>query len=367
MLIRCCHKENPSQAAVVLETGCDLNDCSSDGWTPLTLLCNKGNATMARLVLERGADANKMDGFGETPLWLACKTKRLDLIRLLVEHGADVNMPDGYASTPLYIACERGDVDVVRLLLEQGADANQADGSDTPLLAACSDGYWEVALLLLEHGADPDACADESSTSPLSVACRKGSLDMVRLLLAHGANIHRLDPNGLSVCHAVCSHEPDDRPERPDSSQAADTLRLVLEHGLDVLATSEDGHTPLSLAVQRRHPPLIRLLRSHVLRNRIFTHPHTDSVPNRNQFGRHTVSKRDFLMYGVQHPLSKWEVREFMDVRGCVRNGVLGLEKKYRLRTTTHTDDKRTGKVITNGREPMEEEAQRILLFWENF
>ena len=64
------------------------------------------------------------------------------------------------------------------------------------------------------------------------------------------------------------------------------------------------------------------------------------------------------------HPLSKWEVREYMDMVGCVRNGVRGIVEKYGGRVKEN-EERRCGlRVIVRGKKlPLD--LQRWLLFWE--
>ena len=181
----------------------------------------------------------------------------------------------------------------------------------------------------------------------------KGHRDVLRLFVEGGVDVdEERDEQGRTLLHQACGK--DNR----------DAVRALCENGADILAEDEDGSTSLCEALQsNKKQTILAIFRSHVLRNRIFTHPHTDSVPNLNLFVRDKVGSASFLLYGIEHPLSKWEVREYMDVVGCVRNGVRGLVEKYGLRVEEN-EERRCGLRVTLKRKNLPLDLQRWLLFW---
>ena len=143
-----------------------------------------------------------------------------------------------------------------------------------------------------------------------------------------------------------------------------DAVRALCENGADIFVKDRDGNTPLHFSLRYNNQPFLAIFRSHVLHNHIFTHPHTDSVPNLNLFARDKVENQAFLFFGLMHPLSRWEVREYMDVVGCVRNGVRGLAKKYGL-AMREDEERRCGlRIGVKGRSSFPLDLQRWLLFW---
>ena len=170
----------------------------------------------------------------------------------------------------------------------------------------------------------------------------KGHGDVLRLFVEGGVDVdEERDEKGETLLYRACYKN------NPDA------VRALCENGADILVEDRHGLSPLQLALISKNPSTLAIFRSHVLRNRIFTHPHTDSVPNLNLFVTDQVGSASFLLYGIEHPLSKWEVREYMDVVGCVRNGVRGLVKKYGLRVT-----------LKRRRNNLPLDLQRWLLFW---
>ena len=179
----------------------------------------------------------------------------------------------------------------------------------------------------------------------------KGHGDVLRVFVEAGVDVDERDDQGGTLLLQDCWQE----------NPAA--VRALCENGANILAVDESGRTPLINALGSNDLGTLAIFRSHVLHNRIFTHPHTDSVPNLNLFVRDKVGSASFLLYGIEHPLSKWEVREYMDVVGCVRNGVLGLAKKYDLEVDDE-EERRCGlRAFAFGRFPLD--LYRWLLFWE--
>ena len=180
----------------------------------------------------------------------------------------------------------------------------------------------------------------------------KGHGDVLRLFVEGGVDVdEEKDEQGRTLLHQACGK--DNR----------DAVLALLENGADILTEDRNGNFPLLYALQFNNQPILTIFRPHVLRNRIFTHPQTDSVPNLNLFVTDKVGSASFLLYGIEHPLSKWEVREHMDVVGCVRNGVRGLAKKYGLRVEEN-EERRCGLRVTLKRKNLPLDLQRWLLFW---
>ena len=179
----------------------------------------------------------------------------------------------------------------------------------------------------------------------------QGHGDVLRLFVERGVDVEKKDEYGRTLLHQAY--------DKGDT----DSVRVLCENGADIFAVNRYGYTPLIYALNGNNQTMLAIFRSHVLHNRIFTHPHTDSVPNLNLFVRDKVGSASFLLYGIEHPLSKWEVREYMDVVGCVRNGVLGLAKKYDLEVDDE-EERRCGlRAFAFGRFPLD--LYRWLLFWE--
>ena len=163
----------------------------------------------------------------------------LETLKLLIKHGMDVTAKDQNLSTPLHLASSSGNLEIVRILMESGADATNMDGSGrTPLHLASS---WvsnkaaSLLLCLMSHMLDINGQNDEHCRSPFREFTVKA--EIVRLLIEHGADVVAHDEAHSTPLHlaAKCA--------------SAQTVRLLIEHGADTTAKDRSDQTPLHLAL----------------------------------------------------------------------------------------------------------------------
>ena len=209
----------------LLAHGANVNARNHVGMTPLMVnLCN-GHADVVPLLIARGAEVNTSNGVGDTPLMYAIA--RLPLILLLLKHGASPNALNTKGYTALRLAAEQADPAVVRLLLVHGARDNGSAATDAAFVGrtdivqvllqnvknkaerrrratlalhtAVNQGNAEatkpVIKYLVEHEADLEVKGNWGWT-PFMAAVYDGQLDMVDYFLDHGANINATDDQG---------------------------------------------------------------------------------------------------------------------------------------------------------------------------
>uniref|UniRef100_A0A8C6KF31 Ankyrin repeat and SOCS box containing 16 n=1 Tax=Nothobranchius furzeri TaxID=105023 RepID=A0A8C6KF31_NOTFU len=153
-------------------------------------------------------------------------------------------------TTALHLAASRGHAACVEellfrgaeLLLSHGADSERlsADGS-APLHLCTSALSFHCAKLLLEGGANVNIRSRESRLTPLHVAAQRGLEEHVELFLSHGADVLATNQEGETPLNAACS-----RAERP--SEAGRYLRVIqklLGAGADPQTAGRKRHTPL--------------------------------------------------------------------------------------------------------------------------
>src|SRR5262245_3722423 len=171
--------------------------------------------------------------------------------------------------TPVLFAVYNGHPEMARLFTERGAKLSPAElaalGDRRALEADLSiyskDGFPllglaiffrhpELAREMIARGADVNARArNTQQVMPVHAAAAAGDVETMRLLLDHGADVNARQQLGHTPLHGAAS---------TGNQAMAD---LLLARGADRGAKSDDGKTAADIAEQRGHPELARRLR----------------------------------------------------------------------------------------------------------
>ena len=230
--------------------------------------CNKENPDIStvRNLLEKGANPNMkwVDmGIEDSLLTHACSLGELEVIKLLLRYGANVNFrsKDGY--TALLWALSDGAgletegsiiLKITKLLLRSGAKVNVSDtAGETPLMAACVSYGKEDKIIkfLIDRGAKINA-SDNFGHTPLLAACGFGSAKTVKLLIDHGAKINVQNNRGytplLYCLYCVSGDQRMYGADRDKEDNAFKVVQLLVRHGANIQAKTEDGKNALQLS-----------------------------------------------------------------------------------------------------------------------
>jgi ankyrin repeat protein len=300
---------------LLLTHGADLH--AREGWygeTALMWAAAENHPAGIRVLVEHGADVNGRSTLlnvprrrsGQsvlplgswTPLMYAARQNAVDATRTLVELGADLNLVDPDGATALVLAIINANYDVAALLLDKGANPNIGDneskmaalyaaidmhrlavghGRPNPKPSGTLDAV-DVITSALAHGADPNArlsaplmqrhhsggdrALGEGST-PFMRAAKSGDVAVMRLLLAAGADPTLTQPNGANALMLAAGLGwRDGSPAAPSYDQgserdAIEAIKVCMEAGLDINATTTSGDTPLHVAISGRGSDVI--------------------------------------------------------------------------------------------------------------
>ena len=166
--------------------------------------------------------------------------------------------------TPLYCAALCGFEDLVGdLVVKYPQDVNTSGGHYmTPLVAALAGRHFQTAKLLHHNGAHVDVRGRYKET-PLHLAALFGDLEMVQVLLDYKADINVLGLNDWTPIHYTSSgFRPPLMPQNM-CQLFPDVARLLLEHGADLNARTNDGRTPSYIAAACGMAEVVRVLLEH--------------------------------------------------------------------------------------------------------
>lgn len=155
-----------------------------------------GTPTMILNLIKRGADPNSQDESGKTALHHAAENKNEDAVKVLLENGADPNAEDAWKRTPFY---------VMFLTIFKKRPGN-----------------------FRPH--------------PLTI------INLIDVFIAYGADIGKTDDDGWNALHVATS------------TGKIHQMKKLIEKGIDLNAETNEGTTPLSIAVQDRYVEGAKLL-----------------------------------------------------------------------------------------------------------
>jgi ankyrin repeat protein len=213
----------------------DLRD--NRGRTALIYAASRGHLAIVNMLLAHSADIHAEGQHHLNPLNAAITRNHLPVVKRLIDAGADIHFGALDGTRPLSLAVEQGHVEIVKTLLANGANANTFSPENRPVLSIARDNsHGEIADLLLKHGADPRALPPKT----LSVATTLDTV-LIRKTLEQGVEPAR------ALRMAV---------ELSDTN----SVRQLLEYGVDINSTTESNITPLMIATGLGNIQLVQTL-----------------------------------------------------------------------------------------------------------
>jgi ankyrin repeat protein len=211
------------------------------GETPFLFAARVGDVKSAELLLAAGADIEDAAPTGTSALVLAAHSDQGAFAAFLLDKGANPNS-DGAGYTALHAAVLRSNLDLVKSLLQHGAHPNARQLKGTP--AKRYSGY----------GLDKRM----TGATPFLLATRATQMDAMRLLAAHGADVNLGLDNGATPLMAAAMRPV--RGGRSAENRVVEAMKVAIELGGKVQATTVDGDNALHFAATRRLDLVVQFL-----------------------------------------------------------------------------------------------------------
>ncbi|HEX6999811.1 MAG TPA: ankyrin repeat domain-containing protein [Gammaproteobacteria bacterium] len=217
-LLQAAQQRDSAEVRALLAAGADPNARAADGSTPLLHAVHFGDVDSVQALLDAQADPDLTNRYGVGPMHEAALRADARLLQLLLEAGAEVDLALPEGETPLMLASRTSGVDAVRLLIEHGANVNVVEQwqGETPLMYAAAYDRGEVAAELIAAGADVNARTPLTTLperkpavryfveipsggfTPVMFAARHGAVSALRVLVEAGADVDATTPEGFS-------------------------------------------------------------------------------------------------------------------------------------------------------------------------
>jgi ankyrin repeat protein len=205
------------------------------------------------LLNENPQRVNQRDEDGRTPLIYAAWGGDLRISELLVNRGADIEAQDRDGRGPLLYAVDGGHDTVTSFLLGKGARIQD------PSIILNAARWPGVLNLVIQAGADVRASGRYGRTA-LHYAADAYAVEAIGLLLEHGSDPNAQDQNGMTALHYWALDPPMHANRASYESKAREAISILLSSRANIDAKAADGHTPLSLAVERSTTGIVRYL-----------------------------------------------------------------------------------------------------------
>ncbi len=241
-LIDAARTDDQAAVAAVLRQGVDVNAQEEDGTTSLAWAANHSNLEIAELLLNKGANPDLTNAMGIGPLSLAIANGSTAMVKLLLSKGANPNIARENGETPLMTAARLGQVEMMQLLLNRGADANARDKKFGQTALMWAAGHPAAVRLLVEQGVNVGTATktwDVKYTiyAPTTVTLGKTGIPW------NTDGAYNSKKGGLNALFfAVQQHD-------------LESVRILLDAGLDLNQPAADGATPLLAALYNWDPP----------------------------------------------------------------------------------------------------------------
>jgi uncharacterized protein len=202
-----------------------------------------------------GENSREADPMSDQKLIEAARAGETEEVRALIEEGARVDAADSSGATALVAAAYGSHIEVARLLIEAGADVDLKDATEqSAFLIATSEVGDDIELLELTLVAGADVNAKDSyNGTGLIRAADRGYVEIVRRLLETAIDIDHVNRLGwTALLEAVILGGGD--------VQHIETVRALVEGGVDVNLADGDGVTPLEHARRSGYTQMVEIL-----------------------------------------------------------------------------------------------------------
>jgi ankyrin repeat protein len=274
LAIECCCEQNyPEVAKILLDQSAveQLNNCTSEGYTPLASACDYGSVDVVRLLLDiphcqgsayllskTNSDLSALklavSGYVEKT---ALREKYFEIIKMLLNHYPIPQLiQKNSESTILIEAVKSGCTELVELLLSYCHNQQVLlpdQSGEMPIHAACDRDNTQIVILLLKESAEQQLKSRSQGFTPLHRACFAMQNGIIaEIIKIYPSSVVATYDQGLNILH-IASYTNDEELAK----------MLVLRHPSFILQMDQEGILPISIAVQSQANSVFRLLWSH--------------------------------------------------------------------------------------------------------
>ena len=199
----------------------DINDNSHDGNTALHLASMNGHTQILIELINRGASINLLNNMKQTPLIVSVIFKRIEVVKILLTLSTvdEINFLDGFNRSSLSYAVSNDNseyrepvllnTEISKLLVEAGADIVGLNS-----FAITNSKNSDNNFLISIH-----------PSSPVILAIINNNIGTLKIFLDHGLDVNLCDPNGKTLLMYA------------SENGRVGIVKLLVEYGADIFIT----------------------------------------------------------------------------------------------------------------------------------
>lgn len=284
------HMNDMAIFQALITAGSDPN-AGRPRWNPLVLAAQIGSMDIVQQLLAANADVNRYEegSYGISPLYCAVLNRMEDMVTVLLEHGANPNL-QSFVYNPLQTALMNDDTAIAQKLLNYGANPNVNNAvrhklikegnldilqslithpqfqknaiTDIDFTIAAKKGYIEIIKLFLHEGIEFKKNPGPNDDSPLHAAIENGHYETVRFLLDYGVDVNSKNFFGqtsLMIAVSIACELPIHSSKYP---KYMEIIRMLLEDGANPNISDNEHSTPLHIATMKGYDEIANILRN---------------------------------------------------------------------------------------------------------
>jgi ankyrin repeat protein len=298
-LMTCSRTGDVKAVDALLAHGANVSQAEPvQGQDALMWAAAEGHADVVKVLIAHGAQVSGRTKNAEfTPLLFAAREGATDVVDVLLASGADVNGSSHDGTTPLLAAAFTEHWDLAKHLLAKGADPNKSDAGYTALhwavgswetdisgvigpdryewISGRAPGKLELVQALLAKGANPNARLQKRpprygfvtgtrfkfpGATPFILAALGGNVSIMRALVAAGADPKATTDDGTTALMTAAGFGRVHGQSRQTAAESLESVKYVLQFGLDVNVANKAGDTALHGAAYAQIDPVVELL-----------------------------------------------------------------------------------------------------------
>ena len=223
-----------------------------------------GETATVLSLLDQGAKINAKNSLGRSPLISAAAYNHAETVKTLLDRGADPSLTDDMGFTPAEVASMNDHSRIADLIRQHGGKADKASLQKRIVGSANSHGVSVTTLY-------PNANSDEET---LIIASSQGDVDTVRKLLEDGVEVNASIHRGMTALMAVCT------------TPHVDVAELLLDGGANPNCKDDRGVSPLTKAASSGRWPMVNLL--------LQRGAHSKNRPKEGDTANNLIKKQDW-------------------------------------------------------------------------